>query len=187
MVSRLTEVIAAQKGATICGMHLYALSSSQTQECWYRRVTPTCSFMTVSHVSDKGQWNFVHTQLSQLQSFPYLGKAATICNARRDCHGQSPDYLLWNYFYPQASSWGFTVQNDKGNPQCFSRTATHQQWAPGPSDACLGLHKPLCFPPMPQELLHHWEDINKDQSLTAHRLPQGTQRVFSALHVCLQF
>lgn len=32
MVILLTEVIAAQKGATICGMHLYAVSSSQTEE-----------------------------------------------------------------------------------------------------------------------------------------------------------
>lgn len=29
----LAEVIAAQKGATICGMHLYAASSSQIPEC----------------------------------------------------------------------------------------------------------------------------------------------------------
>lgn len=112
-------------------MHLYAASSSQIQECWYHRVTPTYSFMTTLHVSYKGQRSFVHTQLSQLQSFQYLGKAVTIWNTRRDCHAQSPNYLLWNYFYPQTLSWGPSIQNDKDNPQGFSQTATHhQQWAP---------------------------------------------------------
>lgn len=60
----MAEVIAAQKGTTICGMRLYAASSSQIQECRYRRVNPTCSFMTMSHVSDKGQQSFHQTQLS---------------------------------------------------------------------------------------------------------------------------
>lgn len=102
MAILLAEVIAAQKGATICGMHLYAASSSKIPESWCCRVNPTRSFMTVSHVSDEGQRSFVHTQLSQLQSFQYLGKAVTIRNTRRDCHGQSPNYLLWTYFYPPS-------------------------------------------------------------------------------------
>lgn len=167
-------------------MHLYAASSSQIQECWYHRVTPTYSFMTTLHVSYKGQRSFVHTQLSQLQSFQYLGKAVTMWNTRRDCRAQSPNYLLWNYFYPPNLVLGpFYTEWQRQSSGLLTDSNTSS--AESSSGACLGLHKPLCFPPRPKELLHHWKDINKDQPLAAHSLPQGTQRLFSALHVCPQF
>lgn len=34
-------------------------------------------------------------------------KTGTVCNARRDCHGQLPNYLLQkNYFCPPRQGWG---------------------------------------------------------------------------------
>jgi len=96
----LAEIIAAQKEVTICGMHLYAALSSQIQEHRHHRANPTCSFMTMPHVSDTGQRSFVHTQLSQLPSFQHSGKAVTIWNTRRDRRG--PNHLLWNNSYPPS-------------------------------------------------------------------------------------
>lgn len=186
MAILLTEVRAAQKGATICGMHLYTASSSQIQECWYLRVTPTCSFMTMSHISDKGQRSFVHTQLSQLQSFQYLAKAVTTWNTRRDCCGQSPTYLLWHYFCltslvlgPYSTEW----QRQSSVHLTDANTAASSR-----AQGCL-LRAPqtTLLSPKAAGTAAVWKDVRKDQPLAAHSLPQGTQRVFSALCVCRQF